>query len=255
MEVEAIVLDWDGIIVDVDDREFSCINKALESVGSRALSRQEYVRRYYSTPYTMAGPRLLLKGIIEDEKVAEKAIKTYNDKFSECIRLTRLQEGAFDTLEALKRQNIRLAVATLRRNRKVVEREMSLLGIGEFVDVLVTRENLEPRLQKKPIFNVIAEVRAEQFVKALTLLKKEVSKAIVVGDSWWDIRGAKKERMVSAWVKTGFGFCGHCCNFRWSFRRSKRCHASNVRFAWKTRIDCLRNCNQARKTNNSSPNR
>ncbi len=42
-------------------------------------------------------------------------------------------------------------------------------------------------------------------MKALSLLQKKPSQAIVVGDSWWDIRGASRINATSVWVRTRFG--------------------------------------------------
>jgi len=50
MKVEAIIFDWDGTIVDIDDRELLSVNEALTSIGLKALSRQEFITGYYSTP-------------------------------------------------------------------------------------------------------------------------------------------------------------------------------------------------------------
>lgn len=205
MKVEAVVFDWDGTLVDIDDREFSSVNKALTRLGSKSLSKQEFIRRYYSTPYTNAGSRMLLRKALNEGELAEKAVQIHAKEFSESVQLARLQKEAFNTLKTLKQKNISLAVATARRHTAATEREMQYLKVDKFFDALVTLEDLDIQTQKKRIFSIIANVRAEQFEKALDLLGRMVSKAMVVGDAWWDIRGAKQAGTTSVWVRTGFG--------------------------------------------------
>jgi len=82
---------------------------------------------------------------------------------------------------------------------------MKYLGIDKFIEVIVTREHISPELQKRSIFSIIAKVRAEQFAEAFSLLQKKPSETMIVGDSWWDIRAAKKVQAISMWVKTGVG--------------------------------------------------
>jgi pyrophosphatase PpaX len=205
VKIETIVFDWDGTLVDIDEREFVCVNEALVSIGSPKLSKRDYIRGYYSSPYENAGARLLLRRILTEPERADQAIALYSKKFSETISLTRLQEGAYSLLHALRKKGMPLAVATLRRNRKIVEQEMDHLKIKDLVDALVTLEDMALERQTQPIFGVVADVRAEQFAKAVSMLEKTPSQAMIVGDAWWDIRAAKKIHATSVWVKTCFG--------------------------------------------------
>ncbi len=205
MKAEAVIFDWDGTLVDIDGRELHCINKALASVGSAIISMQHYIEGYYSHPYKDPGARNLIRKNLGDEEVAEKAIETYSNQFSRTLRLIKLQQKAFNVLEALKNRGMSLAVTTLRRRRMLVEQEMQYLKIDRFVDVLVTREDIRHQPWMKLSISLVTECRAQQFIKTLKLLQKEPSKTIVVGDSWWDIRAAKQVQAITAWIKTGFG--------------------------------------------------
>jgi len=205
MKLRPVIFDWDGTIVDIDDRERTSVNAALASVGSPLLSIQDFVKGYYSHPYKEAGSRMLLRKLLSNTNIVERAIEAYSEEFAKTAKLTKLQRAAFGTLQALKGRGVPLAVATLRRSQALVEQEMKYLGIDKFIEVIVTREHINPELQKRPIFSIIAEVRAKQFAEALSLLQTKPLETMVVGDSWWDIRAAKKMRAISVWVKTGFG--------------------------------------------------
>jgi len=184
VKVEAVIFDWDGTLIDLDGRELYCINKALASVGSPIISVQRFVEGYYLYPYKEVGARNLIRKILGEKETEEKA---------------------FIILKALKSEGISLAVTTLRKRRMLVEQEIQYLQINRFVDVLVTREDIEFQPRIEPSLSFIEELRTTQFKKALTMLQKQPSKTIIVGDSWWDIRAAKRVRAITAWVRTGFG--------------------------------------------------
>lgn len=46
VKMETTVFDWDGTLVDVDEKEFLCINEALANIGSPKLSKQSYINGY-----------------------------------------------------------------------------------------------------------------------------------------------------------------------------------------------------------------
>jgi len=85
MKVEAVIFDWDGTIVDIDDRELFSVNEALTSIGLKALSRREFITGYYSTPYTNAGSRMLLRKVLVEEELAEKATEFTQKNFPEAL--------------------------------------------------------------------------------------------------------------------------------------------------------------------------
>lgn len=211
IEIEAVIFDWDGTLVDLDRRELYCINKALASVDSPTISMQAFIEGYYSHPYKGAGGRNLIRKILGDVATAEKAIEIYSNEFAKTVHLIRLQEKTLDVLKALRIEGLSLAVATLRRRRVLVEQELRYLEIDRFFDVIVTREDIELKPGMKFSLSNVVESRAQQFMKTLTLLRTEPAKTMIVGDSWWDIRASKEVQAVTAWVKTGFGAYNDFC--------------------------------------------
>ncbi len=124
-------------MVNTDERELFCINKALASVGLPSISMQDFIEGYYFHPYLQAGSRMLLRSALSAKKIAEKAIEAYNKEFSERSKLARLEKRTICTLEALKAKDIPLAIATLRRNQSLVKKEMQHLDIEKFIDFLL----------------------------------------------------------------------------------------------------------------------
>jgi len=75
VKMETTVFDWDGTLVDVDEKRFLCINEALANIGSPKLSKQSYINGYWVSPYENPGARLSLRRILTDWKIVEKAHK------------------------------------------------------------------------------------------------------------------------------------------------------------------------------------
>ena len=46
VKMETAVFDWDGTLVDIDEKRFLCINEALANIGSPKLSKQSYINGY-----------------------------------------------------------------------------------------------------------------------------------------------------------------------------------------------------------------
>jgi pyrophosphatase PpaX len=205
VKVEAAIFDWDGTLINLDERELHSINKALASVGLPPISKQRYVEGYYLNPYEEFGARNLIKKILSHETLIERALEIYRKEFSKTMHLIKLQEKAINLLRALKKKDISIAITTLRKRRAAVEREIQYLNLNGFVDVLVTRGDIGLQPWTKPSLSLVVERRAKQFLKTLSLLRTKPQKTIITGDSWWDIRAAKQIGAITAWVKTGFG--------------------------------------------------
>ena len=60
--MKGAVFDWDGTLVDIDQREFHCINKALAEHGEGEVSQEFYVHNYYQRPFEVgSGPRMVIE--------------------------------------------------------------------------------------------------------------------------------------------------------------------------------------------------
>jgi len=204
-KVEAVILDLDGTLLDIDQRELHSINKALSAIGKPVLSVQSFIKEYYSRPYEQVGTRALLTKVIGDEAIAQHATKIYRHEFWRTMHLNKRHEGVMEVMRTLKDKKVPVAVATLRARRALVEQEIQRFHIDDFVAFLVTREDVEDPSGLPPSLSVVTEARRQQFQKTLTLLKSEPSNTLIVGDAWWDIRAAKQIQARIVWVKTGFG--------------------------------------------------
>ena len=206
--MRAAVFDWDGTLVQIDEREFYCINRALKEQSAKPIDKDFYVKNYYQRAYEAGtGPRMVLGTALAGKSpvVVEAAYESYRRAFQETVDKARLQEGALDILRELKKARFKVGIATMRYTRWVVESEVKSLGVAPFTDSLLTREDLGFGGTLGSLEETVAK-RTQLVTKTLEELKVVPDDAFLVGDSWWDIRAGKRLGMRTVLVKTGFSF-------------------------------------------------
>ncbi len=201
--LKAAVFDWDGTLVDIDEREFQCINQALQAHGAGPVDRAFLVQNYYRRPYEVGtGPRMVLDAALSGKKI-EEVYETYWKLFGDSVDRTRLQKGALELLQLLKERRFKIGIATMRFTRSVVASEIVSLGLEPFVDVLLTREDLGFRRRLGSLEETVDQ-RVRLVSRALETLNLDPRDSFLVGDSWWDIRAGKQLGMKTVMVLTGF---------------------------------------------------
>jgi phosphoglycolate phosphatase-like HAD superfamily hydrolase len=205
--LKGAVFDWDGTLVDIDERELYSINQALAEHGLGAIDQEFFFQNYYRRAWEIGtGPRMVIEAAFrgKDPRIVERAYETYRGIFSSTVERVRLQKGAMDSLVGLKQQGIKVGIATMRYTRLTVEKEVTALGLDLLIDILYTRQDLGHQANPLESLEETVNKRAKLVQKTLDHLQLEPSEAFLVGDSWWDIRAGKKVGMKTVVVKTGF---------------------------------------------------
>ena len=207
--LKGAVFDWDGTLVDIDERELYSINQALAEHGVGAIDQQFFFQNYYRRAWEIGtGPRMVIEAAFrgKDPRIVERAYETYRGIFSSTVERVRLQKGAMESLIGLKQKGIKVGIATMRYTRLTVEKEVSALGLDPMADTLYTRQDLGHQANPLESLEETVDKRAKLVQKTLDHLKLNPSEAFLVGDSWWDVRAGKKVGMKTVIVKTGFSF-------------------------------------------------
>ncbi len=201
--LKGAIFDWDGTLVDIDEREFQCINQAPQAHGAGPVDRAFLVQNYYRRPYEAGtGPRMVLDAALSGKGV-EEVYETYWKLFGDSVDRTRLQKGALDLLQFLKKRVFMIGIVTMRFTRSVVASEIASLGLELFVDVLLTREDLGFKRRLGSLQETVDQ-RVRLVSRALEKLNLDPRDSFLVGDSWWDIRAGKQLGMKTVMVLTGF---------------------------------------------------
>ncbi len=205
--MKGAIFDWDGTLVDIDARELYSINQALAEHGLGAIDQEFYIQNYYRRAWEVGtGPRMVIDAAFrgKDPRIVERAYETYRGIFSSTVEQVRLQKGARESVEILKRSGLKVGIATMRYTKSVVEKEVQALGLNPMADVLFTRQDLGAQANPLESLEATVNKRAELVKKTLSYLQLQPSEAFLVGDSWWDIRAGKRVGTRTVMVRTGF---------------------------------------------------
>ncbi len=203
--MKGAVFDWDGTLVDIDEREFHCINETLHIHNLEPITREFFVHNYYRRPFELGtGPRMVLEAALAEKTwKTDSLYETYRNLFAESIEKANLQDGALDLLRFLKEKEYRLGIATMRFTRSTVGRELKALGVDSLADILLTREDLGVNRPLRSLEETVDQ-RVQLIAKTLDSLELSPQDAFLVGDSWWDIRAGKRVGMKTVLIQTGF---------------------------------------------------
>lgn len=203
--LKGVVFDWDGTLVDIDEREFYCINQTLQSHSFNPVTREFLIHNYYRRPFEVGtGPRMVLEAATTGKKVdLDTLYETYRQLFARTIEKAKLQDGALNLLHVLKDKGYRVGIATMRFTRSVVDRELEAFGVDSLANLLLTREDLGFNRALGSLEETV-EQRVRLVSTALKKLGLGPEESFLVGDSWWDIRAGKQVGMKTVLILTGF---------------------------------------------------
>ncbi len=192
-----VLFDLDGTLTDPGLGITNSVMYALEKFSILVEDRSEL--------YKFIGPPLL-NSFMEfygfDEEQAEQAIAYYREYFKEKgIFENKVYDGIPQLLEHMKTQKIVLAVATSKPEQFAV-RILEHFNLSQYFDVIAGSDFENVRNTKAKVIAYALEQLAEQLEEDVSALKQS---AIMVGDRFHDIVGAKENDIQSIGVLFGYG--------------------------------------------------
>ncbi len=186
--IHGVVFDFDGTLFDATDAIVHSFNAALARHGKPALPREAILPRIGRPLYEMfpalepnaAGPRL------------DGYIAAYREAFGPvAVSHTRPLPGLEACLKTLRREGLRIAIATHRSGRGAVQ-ILEGFGLRGFFDAIVALEHIE-RAKPDP----------DPVLKALALIHVEPKAAAMVGDTPDDVQAGRAAGALAIGVVTG----------------------------------------------------
>ncbi|MHC1635178.1 MAG: HAD family hydrolase [Candidatus Methanospirareceae archaeon] len=168
-EIEAVLLDLDGVIINSFEAWYQAFNATLREFGRKEMSREEFRNKCW-------GPdlRYNLEKLKLDKKAEEYCIR----KYKELIDKIKIFSGVKDLLRSLKNKyKTGLVTNTPRDNVFAILRWFDLL---HFFDAIITGDDVK---EGKP--------NPEIVIKACELLKVTPQRTILVGDTESDFIAGK----------------------------------------------------------------
>ena len=181
--VAGVLFDWDGVLLDSLGAAFNVYNKIFARVGTRQLTREEYLElqspNWYEFYEKVGLPRALWK------EVDSEWLRLYDEE------RPGLHPDALGCLDSLREAKLRLALVS-NGSRSRVEAELAKFGLKRYFEVVLFGEKKE-ELKPSPVM----------LERALGVMGVRPRSAAYVGDSPADIQAAKNARVPSIAIARG----------------------------------------------------
>lgn len=186
---DAVFFDFDGTIADTGEGIFSSVSYAIAVMGFPPLPDNR-LRTFIGPPIFNSFKRELG---MSDEQSA-KAVEKYRERYSERgIYQLEVYEGIEELLIELKKSGIKVAIASSKPEKFVI-RLIEFLKMDNLIDFIAA-----PESDKAP------EGKAVLVERAVKHLGIDKSRALMVGDRYFDIDGANGAGIESVGVTFGYG--------------------------------------------------
>lgn len=189
-EYDYYLFDFDGTIMDTEKSIKSCVMYALNFYGIKE-DNPKNLDGFIGPPLFSS----FKKHYKVSDKVAEALIKKYRERYDEgaCLECS-VYDGVIEVFDGLKKRGKKIAVASS-KPVKFVERISKHFDIYKYID-FVSAESLDSAdLGKKRLIEIALG----------SLGCADNSKALMIGDRYLDIEGAKAAGVDSAGAVFGFG--------------------------------------------------
>lgn len=182
MEINTILFDLDGTIIDTNDLIVESFKYTIKKHLGYDIKPNDV------TPYFGEPLPITLKRFSEDR--LEELLTTYRSYNEENHDMyTKIREDVKDTLEIMYKKGIKMGIVTSKRKELAI-RGLRLFELDKYFDVVVALEDTD---EHKP--------KPAPILKALKTLSVSRENAIMVGDSPYDILCASNAGVASAAVK------------------------------------------------------
>lgn len=187
---EIAVFDVDGTLLDTTEGVVSAVKHTIEEKGLKELP--------YETLLTFIGPPIqdsFQRVYGFEGEILQELATTFRDYYKNVDLLkARPYDGIYDLFDALAKRNVKLAVATYKRQDYAVE-ILKHFGFDQYTDILYGADH-ENKLKKVDIIRKCMD----------DLGAVSYENAVMIGDSWHDANGAAQIGVDFIGVTYGFDF-------------------------------------------------
>jgi HAD superfamily hydrolase (TIGR01509 family) len=183
MNVEAVLFDLDGVLVDACDWHYLALNSALEAIGVSPISREDHITTYNGLPTKV---KLEMLGLHEDECALVWKLK--QDHTLQTIKdNATIQEEKIELFSSLKKDGVRIGCVT--NSIETTTHEMlKTTGQFEFFDLIITNEMVEKNKPHPDCYNL-----------AVDKLGVDPKKCVIVEDSPKGLESARLSNIPNVW--------------------------------------------------------
>ena len=185
-----IFFDLDGTLTDSSPGILNSVKYALTEMG-REIPDEKVLGEFLGPPLTDSFTQFCGMTDEEANEAADLYRSVYKDK---CVTENSLYDGIYQTLESLQMQGKTLAVATT-KPIYLAEKIVSHYGIRKFFTAVCGASPDGSGGDKAEVIKMALKVCGET----------DLSQALMIGDRFYDIEGARTVRIDSVGVLYGYG--------------------------------------------------
>lgn len=179
-QIDTVLFDLDGVLVDAPDWHFYAFNLALNEVVQWYIERDDHEKNFNGLP-TKVKLRMLEKRGIVHESQFEKLESLKQEKVVEIIKneITEEDKPKVLLMKELWAHGIKIGCVT-NSIRKTTELMLDRMGILQYFDVIITNEDVS-----------LAKPNAEGYITAMDRLQSTPESTVIIEDSPKGIQAAK----------------------------------------------------------------
>jgi len=189
--VSVVIFDFDGVIIDSGSDIANAVQNTLSRFKQPLLSREEVIK------HVGYGSEELIRRCFpqnSSEELIKAAHQHYKQYYQDhAVIESRRYPQVEEVLQRLKSLNKKVALVT-NKPEEITLKILKFFNISQYFDMVVGPESLK---HKKP--------HPEGILKVLTAFAVTGSQAIMVGDSWVDVKAGKAARVLTCGVSYGLG--------------------------------------------------
>jgi phosphoglycolate phosphatase len=176
--VEAILFDFEGTLVDLQWNLQEAVKETLEMLRPLSFPIQQLQGMKYST-LMLEAMKMAHEFGLSPDRVRENIGAIYDRYDADALMRWHLREGSKDLLSALKTKGMKIGLVS-NVGRKGLEKALPKLGLHPFLNVVVSRNDVQ---SMKP--------SGEGLRLALSRLHVVQDRALYVGDTLDDVQAAR----------------------------------------------------------------
>ncbi len=192
---KTVIFDLDGTLLDTMPGVIVCGKYALEKLGMEKITAEQ-ARNFLGPPLAESFPKFF--GVPSDR--VDEAIEFFREKYTSQQYNAKVYDGIIPLLEFLRERGTKIAVATLKHD-SFAQGVLEHFGIAKYFDI-ICGASTEAESKKEVLINRI-----------LNEFNNTPEDAVMIGDTYFDAKGAQNAGIDFIAVTYGFMKAGEFDNF------------------------------------------
>jgi len=190
MKYSAVIFDFDGTICNTGEGIIKSVKYALEAFGFQPPGHDADLSSFIGPPLKNS----FMSYCRCNGSLAEELVKKFRERYSaKGVYESELYPQIKQLLQALKADGIKTAVASS-KPQQFIELLLEKYEAAEYFDAVCGVQ-----------FQSDCETKASIIARAVKALHTDIGKTLMVGDTHFDMTGARENSVSSAGVLWGFG--------------------------------------------------